>query len=99
MNPNQAANQAAQNAWYATYYNQIAQSELQKLQAWFASVDADRSGSITAYELQKVTFGGFPLGLDNSIKLVKVFDKDRSGTIGKNAPSCPASPHLHGRLL
>merc|ERR1712125_71737 len=34
-----------------------------------------------AQELQKVTFGGFPLTLDIAIKLVKVFDKDRSGTI------------------
>merc|ERR1711879_647607 len=49
--------------------------------AQFASVDTDRSGSITAQELQKVTFGGFPLGLDIAIKLVKVFDKDRSGNI------------------
>jgi len=73
--------QAAHNAWYAQYYNQIQQAELQKLQAWFASVDTDRSGSITAHELQKVTFGGFPLGLDIALKLVKVFDKDRSGTI------------------
>jgi len=73
--------QAAQNAWYAHYYKQIQQAELQKLQAWFTSVDTDRSGSITAQELQRLTFGGFPLGMEVAIKLVKVFDKDRSGTI------------------
>merc|ERR1712137_14774 len=78
---NQAHASHAQNNWYAQYYNQIQQAEMQKLQAWFATVDTDRSGSITATELQRVTFGGYTLGLDNAIKLVKVFDKDRSGTI------------------
>jgi len=80
-NPHASQSQAHLNAWYAQYYNQIQQAEMQKLQAWFASVDSDRSGSITATELQRVTFGGYTLGLDNAIKLVKVFDKDRSGTI------------------
>merc|ERR1712100_361625 len=79
--PSAAMQSAHANAWYNQYYQQIQQQELQKLQAWFTSVDADRSGSITAHELQKVTFGGFPLTMAIAIKLVKVFDKDRSGTI------------------
>lgn len=57
---------------------------------WFRSVDRDNSGSITAHELQMVTFGGFPLGMDIAIKLVKVFDKDRSGTIGESLKHSPA---------
>lgn len=61
----------------------LQQREIQELQMWFRSVDRDNSGSITAHELQMVTFGGFPLGMDIAIKLVKVFDKDRSGTIGE----------------
>merc|ERR1712137_1070474 len=77
----QQANAQAQNAWYAQYYNQIQQAEMNKLRAWFASVDSDRSGSISHVELARLTFGGFPLGLDIAIKLVKVFDRDRSGTI------------------
>merc|ERR1712137_574517 len=60
---NQAHASHAQNNWYAQYYNQIQQAEMQKLQAWFATVDTDRSGSITATELQRVTFGGYTLGL------------------------------------
>lgn len=67
--------------WYASYYNQMNRQELQEIQAWFSSVDRDRSGSITANELAGITFNGVPLGYDVALKLVRVFDKDRSGTI------------------
>ena len=60
----------------------LQQQELQELQVWFRTVDRDGSGHISARELQMLTFGGVPLGLDTAIKLVKVFDKDRSGSIG-----------------
>lgn len=55
---------------------------LQELFNWFRSVDRDNSGSISANELQMLTFGGHALGLETSAKLVKVFDKNRSGHIG-----------------
>jgi len=54
---------------------------MQSLQAWFARVDSDRSGTIEAEELQHVTFDRLPIGLEVARKLVQVFDKDRSGNI------------------
>eukprot|EP01130_Rhizamoeba_saxonica_P002990 TRINITY_DN1304_c0_g1_i1.p1 TRINITY_DN1304_c0_g1~~TRINITY_DN1304_c0_g1_i1.p1 ORF type:complete len:156 (+),score=22.96 TRINITY_DN1304_c0_g1_i1:291-758(+) len=38
-------------------------------------------GHITMYELANIQFSGVPLGLEVAGKLVKVFDKDHSGTI------------------
>lgn len=45
------------------------------------TVDRDRSGSISADELQGLAFGGRPLGYDSAVKIIKVFDRDYSGTI------------------
>lgn len=56
-------------------------NQVRELQQWFARVDSDRSGSISAQELKNLTFGGIPLGYENALKLVKVFDRDRSGGI------------------
>lgn len=67
--------------WAASYYYQLHPQEIQKINAWFQSVDQDRSNSISVQELQNVAFGGVPLGYEVSVKLVKVFDKDYSGTI------------------
>eukprot|EP00009_Paramoeba_aestuarina_P007603 CAMPEP_0201522194 /NCGR_PEP_ID=MMETSP0161_2-20130828/16511_1 /ASSEMBLY_ACC=CAM_ASM_000251 /TAXON_ID=180227 /ORGANISM="Neoparamoeba aestuarina, Strain SoJaBio B1-5/56/2" /LENGTH=236 /DNA_ID=CAMNT_0047920969 /DNA_START=64 /DNA_END=774 /DNA_ORIENTATION=- len=67
--------------WAASYYYQLQPQEIQKIKVWFQSVDQDRSGSISVHELQNVAFGGIPLGFDTSVKLIKVFDKDYSGTI------------------
>jgi len=69
------------NNWYATYYNQMQQAEMADARQWFQSVDTDRSGSITANEIAQITFGGFPLGLETAYRLVRVFDRDRSGTM------------------
>ena len=55
--------------------------EMQEAQAWFRAIDVDRSGHITANEVQKCTFANVPLGFDTEAKLIRVFDKDRSGTI------------------
>jgi peflin len=41
----------------------------------------DRSGSITAAELQHLAFNSRPIGFNIAHKLVAVFDKDRSGSI------------------
>jgi len=57
-------------------------------QLWncFISVDTDRSGSITATELQKALINGdwSPFDLDTVKLLMTIFDTDRSGTIGFN---------------
>jgi Ca2+-binding EF-hand superfamily protein len=49
--------------------------ERQEAQAWFAAIDRDRSGSITANEIAACTFANTPLGWDTASKLVRVFDK------------------------
>ena len=69
---------------YSQYYSMLNSKELQDLFSWFRSVDRDNSGSITANELQLLTFGGNPLGLETASKLVAVFDRDRSGSIGNS---------------
>lgn len=57
-----------------------------QLWSWFTSVDADRSGHITAAELQKALINGdwSPFDLDTVKMLMSIFDTDRSGTIGFN---------------
>lgn len=54
--------------------------------AWFQSVDRDRSGNITADELQQALtnndWSHFSLG--TCIKMVSMFDRDYSGTIDIN---------------
>jgi len=51
------------------------------VQRWFASVDQDRSGTVTSQELAGITFNGAPIGFVAAGKLLSVFDKDRSGSI------------------
>lgn len=67
--------------WYTVYYNMLQPHEMQEVRAWFQAIDVDRSGHITANEVQKCTFANVPLGFDTAAKLVRVFDKDRSGSI------------------
>jgi Ca2+-binding EF-hand superfamily protein len=45
-------------------------------------MDRDNSGSISANELANVAVGGSVLGIDNGMKLIRVFDVDGNGTIG-----------------
>jgi Ca2+-binding EF-hand superfamily protein len=45
-------------------------------------MDRDNSGSISANELANVAVGGSVLGIDNGMKLIRVFDVDNNGTIG-----------------
>ncbi|TFK71076.1 EF-hand [Pluteus cervinus] len=51
---------------------------------WFSSVDTDRSGAITAPELEKALVNGdwTAFDLDTVKLLMTLFDSDRSGTIG-----------------
>ncbi|KAJ7189224.1 hypothetical protein C8R46DRAFT_1157817 [Mycena filopes] len=53
---------------------------------WFSSVDLDRSGAITANELERALINGdwTPFDLDTVKLLMTIFDTDRSGTIGFN---------------
>jgi hypothetical protein len=72
------------------YYQQLQQAELQSLWAWFNTVDRDRSGTITAAELTVMNFGGKSLEPRTAQKLIRIFDRDRSNSIGK---------HLHFSIL
>jgi len=45
-------------------------------------IDRDGSGAIAANELANVAVGGTVLGIDNGIKLIRVFDADGNGSIG-----------------
>ncbi|KAJ7151879.1 hypothetical protein C8R43DRAFT_886613, partial [Mycena crocata] len=56
------------------------------LWGWFTSVDTDRSGAITASELERALINGdwTPFDLDTVKLLMTIFDTDRSGTIGFN---------------
>jgi len=73
--------QYQQNCWFAVLYNRIQPAEMVQLQAWFYAADRDRSGQITAKELAHLPYAGRPLGEDQARKLIKIFDKDYSGTI------------------
>ncbi|TCD67765.1 hypothetical protein EIP91_011951 [Steccherinum ochraceum] len=57
-----------------------------QLWSWFTAVDMDRSGHISAQELQKALVNGdwTPFDLDTVKLLMTIFDTDRSGTIGFN---------------
>jgi len=57
-----------------------------QLWSWFVSVDHDRSGAISAHELQRALVNGdwTPFDLDTVKLLMNIFDVDRSGTIGFN---------------
>ncbi|KAH7911322.1 hypothetical protein BJ138DRAFT_1239179 [Hygrophoropsis aurantiaca] len=56
------------------------------IQGWFYAVDTDRSGAITANELQKALINGdwSPFDLDTVKLLMNLFDVDHSGAIGIN---------------
>ncbi|KAF9262595.1 EF-hand [Marasmius fiardii PR-910] len=55
-----------------------------QLWSWFSAVDVDRSGHITADELQRALINGdwTPFDIDTVKLLMTIFDVDRSGTIG-----------------
>lgn len=67
-------------------YTEMPQGADPQLWNWFKSVDADRSGAISAVELQQALVNGdwSPFDLDTVKLLMSIFDVDRSGTIGFN---------------
>eukprot|EP01132_Coremiostelium_polycephalum_P005102 gene5102-6350_t len=72
---------AFQTYWYYSLYTQIQQAQLYEMQAWFMSMDRNRSGTISNVELQHLVIGGTPLGIDTATKLIKVFDVNKNGHI------------------
>ncbi|KAF8352129.1 hypothetical protein F5887DRAFT_14498 [Amanita rubescens] len=57
-----------------------------QLWSYFANVDRDRSGAISAVELERALVNGdwSPFDIDTVKLLMSIFDVDRSGTIGFN---------------
>ncbi|KAB5595738.1 Peflin [Ceratobasidium theobromae] len=57
-----------------------------QLWSWFVTVDEDRSGQITATELQRALVNGnwSPFDLDTTKMLMGIFDVDHSGSISFN---------------
>jgi Ca2+-binding EF-hand superfamily protein len=58
--------------------------EVQQLQQQFNAIDKDRSGQICPSELAAVPFDGIKFSIETTLLLVRVFDKDKSGTVGFN---------------
>jgi len=54
------------------------------LRAWFQSVDRDNSGTISAAELSTMVIMNRPLGIEAARKLIKVFDKNYTGSVDFN---------------
>jgi len=67
-------------------YTSIPQGADPQLWQWFTSVDTDRSGAISAKELQAALVNGnwSNFDLDTVKMLMSIFDTDRSGSIGFN---------------
>ncbi|KAF8901911.1 hypothetical protein CPB84DRAFT_1679308, partial [Gymnopilus junonius] len=57
-----------------------------RLWSWFNAVDEDRSGQISAQELERALINGdwTPFDIDTVKLLMSIFDTDRTGTIGFN---------------
>lgn len=52
------------------------------MRGWFAAVDRDRSGEVSASELGQMSFGPTKFSLTTAQMLIRVFDSDGSGQIG-----------------
>ncbi|KAI9298979.1 EF-hand [Neoconidiobolus thromboides FSU 785] len=64
----------------------MSQNNPQQLWQWFQAVDTDKSGQLTAEELQKALINGdwSPFNIETVRLMVNMFDQDQSGTIGFN---------------
>jgi len=63
-------------------YHAVPQDQLYQ---WFNNVDVDRSGAISANELQAaLSLGSFTFDADLCRKMIGMFDQDMSGTININ---------------
>jgi len=69
---------------YGAGYHGVPAGADPQLWQWFQSVDANRSGTITAEELQQCLINGdwSTFDIDTVKMLMSIFDTDRSGTIG-----------------
>eukprot|EP01100_Stratorugosa_tubuloviscum_P000357 TRINITY_DN1076_c0_g4_i1.p1 TRINITY_DN1076_c0_g4~~TRINITY_DN1076_c0_g4_i1.p1 ORF type:complete len:321 (+),score=149.27 TRINITY_DN1076_c0_g4_i1:28-963(+) len=79
----QAPNSNRMTGWYAQYFQMLSPPEVQQLLQMFQSLDRNSDGSISAQELSSLAFGGRQLEYRTAFKLVRVFDKDFSGTIDR----------------
>ncbi|CAG8681780.1 22667_t:CDS:2 [Gigaspora margarita] len=52
-----------------------------QLYYWFQAVDTDKSGVLTADELQKALINGIPFNLETVRLMMNMFDTDNTGTI------------------
>ena len=52
------------------------------MRGWFAAVDRDGSGEVSAQELSQMSFGPSKFSLPTAQMLIRVFDADNSGQIG-----------------
>lgn len=58
-------------------------NEPPNIKQWFDSVDLNRNGSISPMELQAaLARGNHPFNLSTAEKVVRLFDKDRTGALG-----------------
>ncbi|CAG8461532.1 21006_t:CDS:2 [Dentiscutata erythropus] len=52
-----------------------------QLYYWFQAVDTDKSGNLTAAELQKALINGIPFNIETVRLMMNMFDTDNTGTI------------------
>jgi len=71
-----------ENKWYAEYYRQMEQPQLDQLRQMFDTFDVAKNGVLNADEMRQVTWPGNKKFEKDTIKrLIEVFDIDCSGCI------------------
>jgi len=74
--------------WFASYYPSD-QGLIEQINKWFDSIDIDKNGSLDVRELGRALEQAGMKFSDNLLQhLIKVFDFDNSGNIGKNEFAC-----------
>jgi Ca2+-binding EF-hand superfamily protein len=75
------AAQMPQGVWYAQYVASVQQAQLSQFGMWFAAIDRDRSGTLSAAELCSIQFNGRNISIGVASCLLKMVDQDRSESI------------------
>ena len=85
-NPYTASYQQAAHHQQQPGYSQHGNNQQPNLWGWFAAVDTDRSGSISALEMQRALSNGFSqFNIETVQLLMNMFDGNQSGQIGFEA--------------